>query len=132
MTGRKLILDFIMKSIRQSIPVDDVNEIWSIGSIKYSPVQVKVILESLRNDEIYPFSFPKTFAPQGDYVDFYQASSKEGRHFILAVLDRYDVLADLEPLFLVEIRKPYPTTELPRKNEYFRARIQAGSQSIKS
>ena len=114
--GRKIILEFILKEISHKINKDQVATISSLGAIPYSLEEVLLIKKELENGVVYQFSFPTTFDFEGDYIDFYQVTTKSGESYVFASCDMSDYMKEEGGLFLIKIEHKYP---IENKDIYF-------------
>jgi hypothetical protein len=108
-SGRKLKGESIINSVANRIHRENIESIWRLGAIEYSDKKLAEIAEILRQGTQYEFSIPTTFNFEGDYIDFYQITTKDNRYFIYAMSDTYAISKGDGEMMFVEIKDRYST-----------------------
>lgn len=121
--GRKLTVQAIMKCVQPQLAENDIQDIWLLGAIEYSEDKLSYIKGLLTAGGEFQFSPPANFDFKGNYIDFYQLSTKDNRYFILALSNTFALHKENSKMMFVAIERSYPTNKLEQSWNYYKAPV---------
>jgi hypothetical protein len=118
-SGKILRAQYLIDLVSKDIPIGNLQSIWLLGGIDYDESSLINLKEKLVKGDRVKFAIPQNFNFEGDYIDFYQITTKDNRYFIIGTSDTFSPSKEDGVMLFVEIKSPYATDDLPTKRCYF-------------